>query len=134
MSCDRQFCCIFKFLDHATNLTNIKSLFFPFQRPFNVNIQNETYEIFHPKILDLNLTVKNQRFFDLHFEIVNDIAHFDTGVGIDNMGYISRTIDLCSFLKNRRTNPILEISYRILTARGDLPKRCPIRKVGKMHI
>lgn len=101
------------------------------------------HEVRDPGILDFNLTLKNESLIDAHLIFVKDIpqlfldleVNFDSGDGTYSMVYMNRTIDLCTFLNNRKTNPLLDISYRILTAHGGLPKKCPMRKViGKCII
>lgn len=109
-----------------------------FQRPFTVKFINETHEVRHPDVLDINLTIKNESFIDAHLLLVKAVPQlfldlefaFDSGDGKYSMVYMNKTVDLCMFLNNRKMNPVLDISYRILTAYGDLPKKCPMQKVG----
>lgn len=54
---------------------------------------------------------------------------FDAGIGKRNLVYRNVTVDLCAFLSNQRRNNLLRYVYNIAAKFGDLPKRCPFKKV-----
>lgn len=110
-----------------------------FQRPFKVELQNSFYELFHPQIIDFNLTIKNKTIADVRLNFLRDISEMfmdfevlhDSGDGKYDMVYTNKTIDLCMFLSNRKSNALFDITYRILSDYGDLPKKCPLRMVNR---
>lgn len=55
--------------------------------------------------------------------------HDGNGDGSYDMVYMNKTVDICNFLKNKRSNAIFAIIYRLLSDYGNLPQTCPLRKV-----
>lgn len=95
-----------------------------------MKLANVTYEVHHPEVVDLNLTVKNQNFVDFNFEIVRGItqlfldldATFDFGVGYKNLAHLNRTIDLCIFLNSKKSsNPLVSITYGLWRFAKEVP-------------
>lgn len=83
------------------------------------------------------MTIKNENSMDVHLNFVKDMSQMfvdfedlhDSGGGAFDMVFINKTIDLCMFFNNRKSNALFDIIYRIFSDYGDLPKRCPIRRV-----
>lgn len=108
-----------------------------FQRPFILKFMSEKHEVFHPDIVDLNVTIHNQSCISVNVNVGRVITQlfldidiiFDSGGGTYDLVYMNKTMDLCMFLSNRKLNAIIDITYRILTAYGELPKNCPVQKV-----
>lgn len=86
--------------------------------------------------------MKNNTHFDVHFQFVQDIAQpfidlivvHNSGNGKYDMVYTNKTIDVCKFLINRKSNIFFDMTYKIMSDYVDMPKRCPIRKVPKPKI
>lgn len=93
-----------------------------------------------PETIDCNVTIKN-KIIDVYFSIFKDIPRpfidlqifHDSGNGHFDMVYMNKTIDCCMFLNNRKSNPIIDIAYKMLSDYGELPQRCPIRRVKDSH-
>lgn len=110
-----------------------------FQRPFKVLLQNVNYETFYPEVADFNITIKNRIVVDVHINVLRDIPQLfvdfedlhDSGDGAFDMVFTNQTVDLCMFLRNRKSNVFFDIVYRMLSDYGDVPKQCPIRKVTR---
>lgn len=110
---------------------------FSLQRPFTVELKNITYELFHPEIVDFNVTIKNNTFFDVHINFLRDISQpfidltvlHDSGNGNYDMVYTNKTVDICLFLINKKYNILFDIFYKMMEDYVEMPKRCPIRKV-----
>lgn len=110
---------------------------FSLQRPFTVELKNITYELLHPEIVDFNVTMKNKTFFDVHINFLRDITHplidltvlHDSGNGKYDMVYTNKTVDVCTFLINKKSNILFDIIYKIMADYVELPKKCPLRKV-----
>lgn len=106
------------------------------QRPFTVEFKNISYEVFHPEIVELNITEKNNTF-DGYFNILKDISQLyidfellhDSGGGHYDMVYVNKTVDVCKFLNNRKLNVFFDIIYRIISDYCELPKSCPLARV-----
>lgn len=87
------------------------------------------------------MTIRNKIFIDVHLNFLKDISQalvdfevvHDSGNETYDMVYTNKTIDACMFLENRKLNPIFDIMYRTFLDYGDLPKRCPIRRVRKLY-
>lgn len=108
----------------------------PFQRPFTIGLKNMSYEIMDPETIACNITVKNEKFSG-HFNVLKDIPRpfidvqvlHDSGDGSFDLVYMNKTIDVCMFLNNRKSNVIIDIIYRMLSDYTELPQRCPVRRV-----
>lgn len=93
----------------------------------------------HSEIADLNITMHNKSALDAYLNVLRDVPQLfvdfedlhDSGGGIYDMIYMNKTIDVCMFLNNRKSNALLDIFYRTFADYGDLPKKCPIRRVSK---
>lgn len=90
-------------------------------------------------IVDLNITVKNRSHIDVHINFVRDIpqAYIDLTVLHDSgddkfdLVYMNKTVDVCQFLLNRKTNIFFDIVYKLMLEYAtNLPERCPLRKVN----
>lgn len=46
-----------------------------------------------------------------------------------NIDFMNKTVNVCKFFQNRRYEPLLQLTYKIISAKIILPKRCPIKKV-----
>lgn len=87
--------------------------------------------------MDFNMTVTNNTFMDVHYNFIKELTTVlvdfeflhDSGNGRYEMVFANKTIDLCLFLNNKKSNALLNIAYKILTESGELPKSCPIRRV-----
>ncbi|XP_037034388.1 uncharacterized protein LOC119073186 [Bradysia coprophila] len=105
-------------------------------RPFTVQFLNERYEIYHPDIINFNLTIKNASYIDLTIDILREISQLyidfedlhDSGNGTFDMVFMNRTVNICLFLNNRKSNPIFAIMFQMFALHLDIPKRCPLRK------
>lgn len=83
------------------------------------------------------MTIRNKTFVDVHLNLIRDISQVfadfeylhDSGNGKYDMVVANKTIDICEFLNNRKSNALLDIAYKILEESGELPKKCPIRMV-----
>lgn len=86
------------------------------------------------------MTIRNKTFANVHFNVLRELTQLfvdfeyihDSGDGKYDMVYANKTIDICEFLSNRKVNVLLDIAYKILTESGDLPKKCPIPRVGEI--
>lgn len=98
-------------------------------------MRNISYELVRPEIVDLNVTI-NENSFDANINILRDMSQpfLDLEVVHDfDMVYLNKTIDVCTFLSNRKSNILVDLIYRILSDHGELPKRCPIRRVKQTN-
>lgn len=109
------------------------------QRPFTVELKDFVYETLHPEIVDFNMTMKMDGHFDVHFQIVRDISHpfidlivvHDSGNGKYDMVYANKTVDICRFLIDKKSNIFLDMVYKLMSDYVEMPKRCPLRKVKR---
>lgn len=86
--------------------------------------------------------MKNRTHLDVHINFVRDIplAFIDLTVLHDSGGdkfdlvYMNKTVDVCQFLTNRKTNIFFDIVYKLmLDYATTLPDRCPLRKVNLLR-
>ncbi|XP_037044276.1 uncharacterized protein LOC119080157 [Bradysia coprophila] len=106
-------------------------------RPFTIEMQNLTYELLHPNVVDVNITMKNRTHLDVHINFGRDIPQafidltvlHDAGDDKFDLVYMNKTVDICQFLTNRKSNIFFDIVYKVmLEYAATLPDRCPIRK------
>lgn len=99
-------------------------------------MSNPTYTVQHPNISDFNLTIHNE-LINIYFNVMQDIHHpfmhveyvIDSGNGTYDMVYANKTFNICTFLKNRKIDILLQLFMKIAEKFGELPKSCPIPKV-----
>lgn len=100
---------------------------------------NPDYNVYHPSIVDFNLTIVNDTinlYFHVHQNLQNPTAHMEYVLdsGNDNYDMIlaNKTYDACSFLQNRKMDVLFQIFLKIAEKFGDVPKRCPFQKVQNL--
>lgn len=107
------------------------------QRSFTIDIHNGSLTIYSDKYYG-NITV-NQNAISFHIEsredILKPVVQIEIYVhSLENGQYdievMNRTIDACLFFSNKFHEPLLQIAFRIIQEYGDLPDRCPIKKVN----
>ncbi|KAJ6630510.1 hypothetical protein Bhyg_15920, partial [Pseudolycoriella hygida] len=104
-------------------------------RPFTAEIRNISCTIFEPEAMYLYVTT-NKKVVNVNVTLLRTVSNpvvgffvaHDSGKGNFNLVYANRTVDMCTFMKNRKSNVFLEIIFRILTKYGDLPTKCPMHK------
>lgn len=87
-------------------------------------------------MFDFNMKTNNE-WFDANVTILRDMSLpfvdfeviHDSGNGNFDMVYVNKTVDICMFLHNRKTNILLDVIYKSLSDYVDMPKRCPVRRV-----
>lgn len=91
----------------------------------------------HPEIVDFNMTMRNDGHFDIHLQFVREIHQsfidltvlHDSGNGKYDMVYTNKTVDICKFLIDKKSNIFFDMVYKMMSDYVEMPKRCPIRKV-----
>ncbi len=112
-----------------------------FQRPYAVTFRNVSCVALQPKILDFQITLTTdeddvQRIsgnLDIKEVIPEIFLHMtvllDSGNENFDLLYLNKTISVCKFLENKKSNVFLGIAYEATSVYVDLPKRCPLVKV-----
>lgn len=123
-------------VNQSASCQRVKYLSF-LQRPFKVELHDPYYEILRPEIMEFNITIRNNTFMDIHYNFLKELTTVlvdfefvhDSGNGKYDMVFANKTIDLCAFLNNKKSNALFNIAYKMLTETGELPNKCPIRRV-----
>lgn len=98
----------------------------------------------HPKIVDLKLTiidVDDVQQFDGYLNVQRQLAEpfvhvtilIDSGNNNFDMVYFNKTVSVCRFLEKDKINPLVGLFHGLLSRYYELPKRCPILKVGRSY-
>lgn len=81
--------------------------------------------------------MKNKTHLDVYINFVQDLPQtsidltvlHDSGGDKYDLVYMNKTVDVCQFLLNRKTNIFFDIVYKLIRDYIALPDRCPLRKV-----
>lgn len=112
--------------------------FFTFlQKSFNVKFSDPIYTNLAPKTIEINSTVDQSGRISFYLNVKGDLRNafvhilfvFDDD-GQQNLAYSNKTINICSFLTNPRESVMLAIILNISKKFGEMPKRCPLKKVS----
>ncbi|KAJ6639974.1 hypothetical protein Bhyg_12722, partial [Pseudolycoriella hygida] len=129
--------CIIKILSAVFVLVNI--FYVEGWRPYTVKFYNLTYGVPHPDIFDFEVTYEDdgniQRFGgygDVQRQLPDAFAHVtilvDSGNGNFDKVYFNKTFSVCKFLEKDNINPIITLSYDLMSKYIEMPKGCPIIK------
>lgn len=106
------------------------------QRPFRIDVMN-TKSISFVDYIEVNTSVNQNGHVTLYVNALKNIPNpygllqifKESSNGKHNLVLVNATIPYCNFLNDRKLFPIAQVFYRVLTKKGDFPKRCPILKV-----
>lgn len=71
-----------------------------------------------------------QSSIDIERLFLTVVIKFGTADSDFNIEFMNRTVEICKFQRNPRYEPLLQLFYKILSEKMQLPQRCPVKKVS----